>query len=660
MALLFSFSHLVAGLEPDQTTHSQQVFLQGSSSEALQELVVSAGGSISHNLHVIDAVGALLTPQQLITVSESSKVHRVIDDLAVNPPPPLDGDENTEQTCQVGSAVELAIAKNNISWRLFNKEEGQVKLNKLSVSWPQHLGRISAVTLGDSAINIRDAQHSTGSLELALSEKEMVALKQDDELVIEFYLTDKPKTPLPAKQSDFSIEVHFFEGCSTALIPGYEYNYEDTYYPTAVGADALHRLGVTGTGVTVAVLDSGLWEHPNLAKDSDGNNRIIGRYDAIENRTKEEIFDASGHGTHMTSVIANSTPVSHPGVKDGSFKGIAPDVNLVVVKAFNIEGQGDLLDIVRAIQWVIENRERLNIKVLNLSFAARPRWSYWLDPINQATMRAWQSGITVVAAAGNEGPEAMTMGSPGNLPYIITVGAVTDSWTIDSRSDDYIPDFSSRGPTPAAHIKPDLVAPGGHMTGITRQGSTLTLEHPEYLLGNGEFVMTGTSQASALVSGVAALLLQLEPNLSPDDVKCKLTSSAELAINGDGLLAYSPFQQGNGYVSATRALTLGSTGCGNMGVNIDKDILGEEHYQGPATVDAKGATTLPGLENMLSPLPAAIGQSDTRTWGVKDHIERLDHMGHPASAPINSPFDWGEIYLQEKAAVETLTNPPSN
>ena len=88
------------------------------------------------------------------------------------------------------------------------------------------------------------------------------------------------------------------------------------------------------------------------------------------------------------------------GSPTGTFKGIAPDVNLVAVKAFNVEGQGALLDIVRAVQWVVDNRETYNIRVLNLSFSQRPRWHYWEDPINQAVMRAWATGITVVAAAG--------------------------------------------------------------------------------------------------------------------------------------------------------------------------------------------------------------------------------------------------------------------
>jgi subtilisin family serine protease len=270
-------------------------------------------------------------------------------------------------------------------------------------------------------------------------------------------------------------------------------------------------------------------------------------------------------------------------------------------------------------------------------------------------MRAWAEGITVVAAAGNEGPGDMTIGSPGNLPYVITVGAVTDSWTTLDRNDDYIPDFSSRGPTPNAHIKPDIVAPGGHITGVTRPGSTITLNHPEYALKSGEFVMTGSSQAAALVSGIAALLLQLEPELTPDDVKCKLTSSAEPAINRDGLLAYSPFVQGHGQVDARRAVTLGKTGCGNNDLDIEKDLQGSEHYQGPAIVLKDGAVSLPGLEKMVSGEPSPSGRSDSRRWGVKAHIERDDPPLSKEELERDSPFDWMEVYRREKSRIEELS-----
>jgi len=406
--------------------------------------------------------------------------------------------------------------------------------------------------------------------------------------------------------------------------------------------------------VTIAIVDSGLWETDGLTKDTSGKYRILARYDAITNKLGGQAFDDSGHGTHIASVLSHSGPILVDGKPTGTFKGVAPDVNLVVVKAFDVEGHGDFLDIVRGIQFVVDQREALNIKVLNLSFAARPRWHYWLDPINQAVMKAWASGITVVAAAGNEGPDPMTIGSPGNLPYLITVGAVTDSWTVGTRDDDYIPDFSSRGPTPNAHIKPDLVAPGGHMTGITRPGSTLTREHPDYILRTGEFVMTGTSQASALVSGMVALLLQLEPDLSPDDVKCKLMSSAEPAINADGLLAYSPFQQGSGYASVTRAITLGQRGCGNIGLDIQKDIAGTDHFQGPGIILDDGSTSLPGLTEMYTGEPSEKGMSKSRKWGVKAHIERDNPAAHNPDSTKIPPFNWEAAYKDEQARIEEL------
>lgn len=630
------------------------VMLQGQSTEELAGLVNGVGGKLTHSLPIINAVGAKLTAEQFERTKASPQVQRYIDDLSLTDPEP----EEEDTSCGIGSGLELERAGNQLSWQLFNKKSLTLKLSKLTLEWPAPLPAPKIIKLGNQLVPIdKDAEVTQGRLEVRLNDATRPALKGSQWLTIGF-----PQAPPLAletvAQHEFGIEAEFGNDCGTSLIPGYTNNHNDTYFPTVIGADSLHSHGITGKGITVAVLDSGLWEDPALLNDTTGKARVVGRYDAIAGKEMIEVFDESGHGTHMTSVIAHSGQVRVDGTFSGSYKGVAPDVNLVAVKAFNEEGQGEFLDIVRGVQWVVDNRERFGIKVLNLSFAAKPRWEYWLDPINQAIMRAWAAGITVVAAAGNEGPEPMTIGSPGNLPYIITVGAVTDSWTVNTRDDDYIPDFSSQGPTPDAHIKPDVVAPGGHMTGITRPGSTLLQEFPEYQLSTGEFVMTGTSQAAALVSGIVALLLQLEPDLTPDDVKCKLISSAELAINADGKLAYSPFQQGSGYVSATRAITLGQRGCGNADMSIDEEIAGLEHFQGPAIVNDKGQVSLPGLDTMLSPQDPAKGQSDTRRWGVKEHIERLDSLDQSSAQAPPSPFDWETIYLQEKAAIENLANQP--
>lgn len=648
-----------AGTLAAEESHSAalKVFLQGGPSASLGELVEENGGTVTHDLHIIDAVGAELTRDQLERVLESPLVARYFDDLSVSvePVPP---EKASVENCDVGGAVELDFTDDGISWVLHNKLPDPAVLERIEMTWPARLGSIERLALdGKMLLPSRYRQGGEGSIDLRIEDTENAptpTLNGTGDLRLQFQARHGGGGISGVLQRDFSIKASFAGGCSTELIPGYADNHENFHYPEVAGAAALHRHGVTGKGVTVAVLDSGLWEHPALANDTSGRNRVIARYDAIANSTGEVVFDESGHGTHMTSVIAHSGPTTSGGEPTGSYKGISPDVNLVVVKAFNVEGQGDFLDIVRGIQWVVDHREAYAVRVLNLSFAARPRWHYWLDPINQAIMRAWAKGITVVAAAGNEGPDAMTIGSPGNLPYVITVGAVTDSWTPQDRDDDYIPDFSSRGPTPNAHIKPDLVAPGGHITGLTRPGSGLTLEHPEYLLRTGEFVMTGSSQASALVSGIVALLLQMEPELLPDDVKCKLITSAEPAINADGLLAYSPFQQGHGYVNASRAVTLGQRGCGNPELDIEADIVGSLHFRGPAIVEQDGTASLPGLEAMVSAVPSEKGMSSSRKWGVKAHIERSETPREKTAAPDDSPFDWQKLYQQEKSIIESL------
>jgi serine protease AprX len=188
---------------------------------------------------------------------------------------------------------------------------------------------------------------------------------------------------------------------------------------------------------------------------------------------------------------------------------------------------------------VLQNHVRLNIRVFNLSFSAPPQSFYWDDPINQAVMRLWQEGIVVVTSAGNNGPAPMTIGVPGNVPYIITVGAMTDDYTPEDRSDDRLTVFTAAGPTQEGFVKPDLVAQGGHIRGVMPKNAHIPMTYPQFYDGGSYFAMSGTSQATAVVSGIVALMLQVEPGLTPDEVKFRLQAASRPAVTETGELAAS-------------------------------------------------------------------------------------------------------------------------
>ncbi|MCP4846265.1 MAG: S8 family serine peptidase, partial [Actinomycetia bacterium] len=178
----------------------------------------------------------------------------------------------------------------------------------------------------------------------------------------------------------------------------------------------------------------------------------------------------------------------------------------------------------------------------------------------------------------------MSIGVPGNNPYVITPGAMSDALTPADPSDDYLATWSSAGPTLEAFVKPDLVAPGGHTLGLMPASATIAQAHPEFQLDGNYFTMSGTSQAAGVTSGVVALMLQDDPTLTPDEVKCKLMDSAHAAVDGNDL-AYSPFQQGAGLIDAQRAVDSTATGCANQGLNIANDVNDTEHYMGPVRFD---------------------------------------------------------------------------
>jgi serine protease AprX len=350
--------------------------------------------------------------------------------------------------------------------------------------------------------------------------------------------------------------------------------------------------------VTIGVLDTGYWKHPSLDTTALGLGRVLAQYDALGDTSDSSTVgvlglaslgttadtDSSGHGTHVTGIMINTQKSA-----DGRYFGMAPNANLVSVRAFDSSGRGTYASVIRGIDWIVQNKQAYRIRVLNLSFGATPRSYYWDDPLNRAVMKAWQAGIVVVASAGNDGPDPQTISVPGNVPYVITVGAMTDNFTPANVADDRLTSFSSTGPTYEGFVKPEVVAPGGHIWSLMPTHARIAQEHPTYQNDGDFFTMSGTSQAAAVVSGAAALLLQAEPGLTPDAVKCKLMASARLAMNPSGRRAYSAFQQGAGLINAYDARYETRRDCANRGLDVSKDLDGSEHYVGPAQQDADGS-----------------------------------------------------------------------
>jgi len=303
-----------------------------------------------------------------------------------------------------------------------------------------------------------------------------------------------------------------------------------------------HEQGYKGKGITIAVIDTGVAPHQDLTKPV---NRIVGFKDFVNNKT--EPYDDNGHGTHVAGIIAGNGYSSR-----GVYTGIAPEANILAIKALNKRGSGNMSDIIAAIEYAVETKDEYNTKILNLSFGSPANLHYEKDPLCKSVRRAKEAGLIVVAAAGNSGPNEKTIVSPGISPDVITVGAVDDKRTIDP-SDDEIAYFSSRGPTNEGLVKPDVVAPGVNINSL----SNTELD--------GYKKMSGTSMATPLISGSIALLLNKYGSLSPDEVKRMLMDSC---ID----LKDAPENQGSGLVNLQKLFNEDSSGGKNKLKKNQKNV----------------------------------------------------------------------------------------
>jgi serine protease AprX len=387
-----------------------------------------------------------------------------------------------------------------------------------------------------------------------------------------------------------------------------------------VGAPVVRQeLGVDGHGIGIALIDSGITPWHDDLGDGDGSQRVDRFVDFVNGA--QTTYDDYGHGTHVAGIIAGNGYDS-----SGGRSGIAPGAHLVVLKVLDGTGRGRTSDVIAAIDYAIQHKDELNVRVINLSVAGAVYESYNFDPMTLAARQAVNAGIVFVTAAGNNGrgPLGTTqyggVTSPGNAPWVLGVGASSHMGTID-RSDDTMAAFSSRGPGAVDYgAKPDLVAPGVGIESLSNPSSLMYSVYGPYLLSGTVATpylpylsLSGTSMAAPVVTGTVALMLQANPSLTPNAVKAILQYTAQIYTGYDSLT------QGAGFLNAKGAVELASylgdpiARAYPSTDNWSQRILWGNHVAsgGRFTPDANAWSTSIAWGDGLTP------EGQRVTWGVK-------------------------------------------
>ena len=401
-------------------------------------------------------------------------------------------------------------------------------------------------------------------------------------------------------------------------------------------------LGLTGAGVGVALIDSGIsgW-HDDLTRAGDGSYspRVVHFKDFVNPYPTDAYYtefpyDDYGHGTHVAGVIAGSGFDSN-----GARTGVAPGANIIGLKVLDSNGAGYISDVIAAIDYAVSLKDAHNIRVINLSVGAGVYESYDTDPLALAARRAVDAGIVVVAASGNFGRNADGesqyggITSPGNAPWVLTVGASNHRGTA-ARDDDDVAVFSSRGPSWIDFsAKPDIVAPGVGIESLAEPWTTLYTRFSAYLLpGSGQWFwyspylsLSGTSMAAPVVSGTIALMLEANPNLTPNAVKAILQYTAQVRPAEDFLTQGAGFLNARGAVRLARFWADPTSGLGEMSDPIGGQSADWSRHLIWGNYRLSGGIPLPGTNAWTTGLTwgATAGPSGEQiVWGA----ESLDNI----------------------------------
>jgi serine protease AprX len=403
--------------------------------------------------------------------------------------------------------------------------------------------------------------------------------------------------------------------------------------------------GYTGAGVGVAVVDSGIATHTAL------DTRVVARVNFVSDEPGV-VGDPFGHGTHVAGIVAGNRSAATY-VTSAFSGGSAPAVKLIDVRVLGSRGSGRTSDVIAGLDWVVANRNRYNIRVINLSLGHPVTEPSVTDPLCRAVARAVSAGITVVVSAGNYGltskgePVLGGITSPGNSPFALTVGALDTKGTLDP-SDDSVAPFSSRGPARyETVVKPDVVAPGVRMVSLEAQHSFLGTNYRQWhIAGSGKNAymrLNGTSMSTAVVSGGVALLLQAEPSLSPWQLKMAIQMGARF-LPKDGLVA-----GGTGSVNFSQSMKVMNNGLLDTLVSTVSSLLGASsgaYFRDNGTLidriyDRTGIKLLGLLD-----LSILFGNADQAEMGVLNLIGNSNPIGSAGANYVvwGNVADWSSSY----------------
>jgi serine protease AprX len=314
-------------------------------------------------------------------------------------------------------------------------------------------------------------------------------------------------------------------------------------------------LNVTGKGVGVAVIDSGVaGDHPDFVAGN--GSRVVAS--VVINPGASTARDTVGHGTHVAGILAgNGNDRSALDVLRGQYIGVAPDASIVSVKVADDAGEATILDVIHGLQFAVDHQAALNLRVVNLSLTSTAASNPATDPLDAAVESAWIKGLVVVTAAGNRGTEPGAVDyAPANDPYAITVGALDDGGTT-IWGDETVAPWSSQGTTATGVRKPEVYAAGSRITGPLAGNSAFGSLCPTCIVSGMYIRASGTSMAAPVVSGIVALMLEKNPALTPNQVKGILLANRRSFTGGgaaSGILAVRAATQAP-YPEANQGLT---------------------------------------------------------------------------------------------------------